>query len=200
MSITAHFLDKNWVLHKRIISYTLLDKSHSGEHIAELLIQKLVNEWGISKKIFALSMDNANANTVLIDRLKLLLPDLPSKGDLFHVICCCHILHLIVDDGKRKVKEFQAMISHVKSNLEFTFASSVRYDQFRILCTSMGLKPRKLQIDVKHRWNTSYFMLRDAIPYRAAISSFLADRTCYDLTDYDWDIDELLCKSLKPFL
>ncbi|KAI3990626.1 hypothetical protein MKX01_022926, partial [Papaver californicum] len=70
---------------------------------------------------------------------------------------------------------------------------------FRTLCISMGLKPRKLQIDVKHRWNTTYYMLRDAIPYRVAISSFLADRTCSDLADYDWDIAELLCKFLKPF-
>ncbi|KAI3914236.1 hypothetical protein MKW92_001077, partial [Papaver armeniacum] len=76
---------KNWVLHKRIISYTLLDKSHTGEHIAELLIQKLANDWGISKKIFSLSLDNASANTVSVERLKVMLPDLPSKGDLFHV-------------------------------------------------------------------------------------------------------------------
>nr|QBG82645.1 zinc finger BED domain-containing protein RICESLEEPER-2-like [Papaver somniferum] len=103
------------------------------------------------------------------------------------------------DDSRKKVKDFQEMISHVKSSIEFIFASSVRYDQFRALCTSMGLKPKKLQLDVKHRWNTTYFMLKDALPYRSAISSFLADRTCSDLTDYDWDIAELLCKFLKPF-
>ncbi|XP_026436028.1 zinc finger BED domain-containing protein RICESLEEPER 2-like isoform X1 [Papaver somniferum] len=86
MSITAHFLDKNWVLHKRIIFFTLVDKSHTGEHISELLIQKLSNDWGISMKIFSLSLDNASANTVSVQRIKVMLPDLPSKGDLFHSV------------------------------------------------------------------------------------------------------------------
>ncbi|RZC51518.1 hypothetical protein C5167_019948 [Papaver somniferum] len=61
-----------------------VDKSHTGEHISELLIQKLANDWGISMKIFSLSLDNASANTFSVQRIKVMLPDLPSKGDLFH--------------------------------------------------------------------------------------------------------------------
>ncbi|RZC59273.1 hypothetical protein C5167_006579 [Papaver somniferum] len=45
---------------------------------------KLANDWGISMKIFSLSLDNASANTVSVQRIKVMLPDLPSKGDLFH--------------------------------------------------------------------------------------------------------------------
>ncbi|KAI3855850.1 hypothetical protein MKW92_037216, partial [Papaver armeniacum] len=137
-------------------------------------------------------MDNASANTVSVERLKKLLPNLPSKGDLFHVRCCCHILNLVVQDGL-KVKGFTDMLDHMKSSLKHIFMSGTRCTQFRLLCAHMGMNPKKLQLDVKHRWNSTYLMLKDAIPYRQVLSAFLNDLAyAHAITDADWEHAELL--------
>ncbi|XP_026399401.1 zinc finger BED domain-containing protein RICESLEEPER 2-like [Papaver somniferum] len=199
LGITAHFIDKNWVLQKRIITYALIDTSHTGENIAEFIFRKLVHDWSISEKLFSLDMDNASANTVSVSRLKKLFPNLPSKGDLFHVRCCFHILNLVVHDGL-KVQGFTEMLEHVKGSLKYIFVSGTRCTQFRLLCDDMGVRSKKLQLDVKHRWNSTYLMLKDAIPYRQVLSAFLDDRSCpHVIDDTDWEHAEVLCAFLKPF-
>lgn len=125
LGITAHFIDRNWMMQKRIITYALTDTSHAGENIADFIFRKLVNDRGISEKLFSLAMDNASANTVSVERLKKLLPNLPSKGDLFHVRCCCHILNLVFQDGL-KVKGFTDMLDHMKSSWKHIFMSGTR--------------------------------------------------------------------------
>ncbi|KAI3939815.1 hypothetical protein MKW92_046260 [Papaver armeniacum] len=127
------------------------------------------------------------------------MPNLPSKGDLFHVRCCCHILNLVVQDGLR-VKEFKEMLENIKDSIAFMFASSMRYGQFRNACRSVGVRPKKLQTDCEHRWNSTYMMLKDVLPYRNAIQRFLADMACrYTVSNSDWEHAELLCNFLKPF-
>lgn len=139
--------------------------------------------------------------------MKKLLPNLPSKGDLFHVRCCCHILNLVVHDGL-KVQGFTEMLEHVKDSLKYIFMSGTRCTQFRLLCDDMGVRPKKLQLDVKHRWNSTYLMLKDAIPYRQVLSAFLDDKSCphviddtdweHAIDDTDWEHAEVLCAFLKP--
>ncbi|RZC46383.1 hypothetical protein C5167_039333 [Papaver somniferum] len=80
------------------------------------------------------------------------------------------------------------------------FASSVRYGQFRNACRSVGMRPKKLQTDCEHRWNSTYMMLKDVLHYRNAIQRCLADMACrYSVTNSDWEYAELLCNFLQPF-
>ena len=62
----------------------------------------LLKDWGIDKKVFSLTLDNASANDCmqqfLKDQLKL-HGNLVCDGELFHIRCCAHILHLIVKEG-----------------------------------------------------------------------------------------------------
>ncbi|KAI3988219.1 hypothetical protein MKX01_012008 [Papaver californicum] len=78
--------------------------------------------------------------------------------------------------------------------------SGTRCTQFGLLCVHMGMMPKKLQLDVKHRWNSTYLMLKDVIPYRQVLSAFLTDMAyAHAITDSDWEHAELLCAFLKPF-
>lgn len=47
MCLTAHCIDSDWKLYKRIINFGPI-YSHKGEAIA-LLIEKCMREWGISR-------------------------------------------------------------------------------------------------------------------------------------------------------
>ena len=59
MCITAHFVDDEWKLHKKILSFVPVS-SHKGEYIAKALENCLL-EWGI-KNVFTVAMDNASRN------------------------------------------------------------------------------------------------------------------------------------------
>ena len=55
--MVAHFVNSNWQLEKKIIGLRLIDVSHSGENIAERLLAVLED------KVFAITLDNASANS-----------------------------------------------------------------------------------------------------------------------------------------
>nr|GEU94013.1 hypothetical protein [Tanacetum cinerariifolium] len=107
LSLIAHYVDKNWVLQKRIFNFSLFPSPHTGIDLAEK-ISCLVKSWGIEKKLFTITLDNASANDCCVDLLKnqfRLMKSLVYDGTLFHLKCCAHILNLIVQDGLKKIDE-----------------------------------------------------------------------------------------------
>ena len=89
MVVTCHFIDFNWVLQKRVLSFCIIPPPHSGVVIAAAL-RSCFEDWGISDKVFSITLDNASANTtatkILRDEFEL-RGVFPSGygGCLFHV-------------------------------------------------------------------------------------------------------------------
>ena len=99
ISLTAHFVDENWKLNSKIINFCHFPPPHSGAELAKT-VYEFLEEWGIERKIFALTLDNASANGKMADTLKERLLNnvdgLLCGGEFFHVRCCAHILNLII--------------------------------------------------------------------------------------------------------
>jgi hypothetical protein len=76
--LTAHFIDKDWMLHKRVLRFSFMPPPYNSTSLAEK-IDDLLQEWGIDKKIFSLTLDNASANDSCVDKLK---PKLSMKNAL----------------------------------------------------------------------------------------------------------------------
>ena len=65
-------------------------------------VYELLQEWGLEKKVFSITLDNASANDVLQNSLRTQLNlhnGLICSGEFFHIRCCAHILNLIVEEG-----------------------------------------------------------------------------------------------------
>jgi hypothetical protein len=63
------------------------------------MILNLLQEWGIDKKIFTITLDNASVNDHCVELLKQKLNikrALLCEGEFLHLHCCTHILNLIV--------------------------------------------------------------------------------------------------------
>ncbi|CAN1338975.1 Zinc finger BED domain-containing protein RICESLEEPER 2 [Linum perenne] len=67
MCLTAHFIDRNWKLRKKIIGFRQVF-SHKGTAIAEAIMACL-DEWGIDK-VFSITVDNASSNDTAIQHIK----------------------------------------------------------------------------------------------------------------------------------
>ena len=67
MSLTGHFIDDDWKLHKRILNFWQVEY-HKVETIGRK-IKMCLGKWGING-IFTLTVDNANSNGVTIKFLE----------------------------------------------------------------------------------------------------------------------------------
>ena len=80
-------------LKKQILGLRLIDVSYSGENIAEYLLAML-EEFGLTKKVVSVTLDNASANTTAMSILSPKISGYVSTLFL-HQRCACHIIILL---------------------------------------------------------------------------------------------------------
>ncbi|CAN1136603.1 Zinc finger BED domain-containing protein RICESLEEPER 2 [Linum perenne] len=128
MCVTAHFINKEWKLCKKIIGFVQIT-SHTGVDIGETLATCL-EEWGI-KNILCIATDNASANDTAIvhmrHKLKLWGSDfLDSK--YLHIRCVAHVVNLVVNDGLR---ECSISIERLREAVKWVKSSPARLAKFK---------------------------------------------------------------------
>ncbi|XP_024031091.1 zinc finger BED domain-containing protein RICESLEEPER 2-like [Morus notabilis] len=168
LCLTAHFLDKNWKLHKRILNFCLMPPPHTGIALSEKIFF-LLSDWGIEEKIFNITLDNAASNDVSVDALQKQLNLhglLHFHGEFFHLRCCAHILNLVVQDG---FKSIDKSVEKIRDSIKYVKGSQQRKQKFLefVKLVSMGSN-KGLSQDVVTRWNSTYLMLESALFYRRA--------------------------------
>ena len=104
LCITAYYIDNEWKLNKRIISFKIINAPHNGKNIASLINDEII-DFGIRDKIFTITLDNASNNDAAVSRLKRYWQIKEDQCKIFHVRCCAHILNLIVKDGLKHVDD-----------------------------------------------------------------------------------------------
>ncbi|KAM3288286.1 hypothetical protein P3S67_021716 [Capsicum chacoense] len=116
MCITAHWIDKNWTLHKRVINFCPIS-SHRGEDLAKGIV-KCLHEWGLHQ-IFTVTVDNASSNNVCVAELSKQLTKWGTNllgGKHLHVRCMAHIINLVVQDG---IKEANISIERIRQAVRY---------------------------------------------------------------------------------
>ena len=87
ITLTAHFIDNEWKLQKKLLNFCLMPPPHSGSAIFGKISSLLV-DWDIVDKIFSCTLDNANSNDRFVDLLKSHLTfrkSLVVEGQFLHV-------------------------------------------------------------------------------------------------------------------
>jgi len=69
VEVIAHFIDKNLVLSKRVLSFSFMPPPHNVASLAAKICS-LLEEWGIDKKVFSVTLDNSSANDLCVVNLK----------------------------------------------------------------------------------------------------------------------------------
>jgi len=166
MCITAHFIDSDWNLHKRILNFCLIP-NHKCETIGEK-IELCMLEWGISS-IFTITVDNASFNDTALDYLKRRTGHKDGailENQFMHVRCCTDILNLIVSEG---LKEVDDSIVKVRSVVKYVKSSPSRFEKFKYCMKREKLTFNGLLcLDVPTRWNSTFKMLEGAEKCRSA--------------------------------
>ena len=157
MCVTAHFIDANWVLQKRVLNFCFMPPPHNGVSLFEK-VYKLLSMWGIENKIFCVTLDNASSNDIFVDMLRTQLKNkktLVCNGEFFHLRCCAHILNLVVQDG---LKEIDIVVQKIRESIEYVRGLQGRKKSFYEYVKQMDLDGKKgLRQDVPTRWNSTFF-------------------------------------------
>ncbi|XP_026428704.1 zinc finger BED domain-containing protein RICESLEEPER 2-like [Papaver somniferum] len=182
ISLTAHYLDQDWVLQKKLLNLCPLPPPHTGEHLSTKLFA-MIEDWGIEDK------------SRLVAK-KIFLND----GKFFHVRYCAHILALIVKEGLKKI---DPAVIKIRASVKSLKKSQVRKQKFLDIVNTLGMSgiKRGIRQDVKTRWNSTYLMLDSCILYKPVFShSKLVDSDYEDCpTDEEWEQIEVVTKFLKVF-
>ncbi|XP_030958836.1 zinc finger BED domain-containing protein RICESLEEPER 2-like [Quercus lobata] len=151
MSLTGHFIDDDWKLHKRILNFCQVE-DHKRETIGRK-IELCLREWGISG-IFTLTVDNASSNGGTIKFLENVTKDWEGtvlEHEFLHMRCCAHILNLIMGDG---VREIDASIAKMRE--------AVRWNStYLMLETTQKFDKVFIRMDFEDDSYSSYFMNKE---------------------------------------
>jgi hypothetical protein len=200
MVLTGHFIDADWVLQKRILSFVHVPPPRRGVDIADAIF-KCLKEWGIENKIFSVSVDNAHYNDRCLKELKVLFSrhrKLVLNGKLLHVRCCAHILNLLVQDGIGRIEE---IVENVRKSVKFINQSEARLQTFSQIAQQLKLGGKKLILDCPTRWNSTYQMLSVAMQFKEVFPRFQDREPNYTTLpdDDDWEKVEKVSKLLEVF-
>ena len=119
-------------------------------------------------------------------------------GKLFHVRCCAHILNIMVQHGLKLVKP---IIKNVHDSVEYLNGSEARMKKFCDLVQQFNLKERKLILECKTRWNSTYDMLAKATKFKEVFFRLALEDSEYVCcpSSEDWVKIEKLLDILKVF-
>jgi hypothetical protein len=184
ISVVAHYVNSNWSLEKRLHGLRPIESTHTGSNITEH-ISMVVDDYGIANIFFAITLDNASSNKIVMSLLEpmftgyldfgcndlLDLDDGDALSSIFlHQRCACHIINLIVKSGLKRLKLY---LNDFRTDITFLNASNQRIVAYKMVCLSQGVCPRKFGVDMDVRWNSTYMMLKDIVPYRSTFSIFI---------------------------
>lgn len=166
MCLTAHWIDKNWKLQKRILSFCVVP-NHKGKTIGKMIENRLL-EWGIDK-VLTVTVDNVSANDGAIDYVRKNTKNWNGTildHEFLHMRCCAHILNLIVRAGL----EYQSdSIYRIRNAIRYVRSSPSRLDAFKKCASAVKIESKSLLcLDIETRWNSTYKMLMTALKFETA--------------------------------
>ena len=77
---------------------------------------------------------------------------------------------MIIQDGLLKINDH---IVKIRETVVYCSSTPTRVQAFLLLCKQNRLNPRKLQTDIKTRWNSTYLMLESCKKYNGIITQFI---------------------------
>ena len=129
MVLTAHFIDNDWKLQKKILTFIPVS-SHKGDEIGRA-IEKCLIEWDL-EKIFCITVDNASSNDVAIGYMQKKINAWKTgilKCRFLHMRCVAHIINLVVSDGMKHVDN---SVVRVRQAVRFIKQSPARLLKFKV--------------------------------------------------------------------
>lgn len=188
LCLTAHFIDCDWKLNKKILNFRLVP-NHRGKTLGRV-IEGCLSKWGIDK-LLTITVDNASSNNGVINFLKRWTKDRKNtilEHEFLHVKCCAHVLNLIVCES---LKEIDDSITRICNIVKYVKSSPSRMAEFKFCVKLEHIEYEgQLCLDVATRWNSTYFMLEQALQFQKVFEQLEDDGNFFHLKFREDEIGE----------
>jgi hypothetical protein len=189
LGIKIHYISKDWILHSETLDFVKFEYPHTAETISKS-IQELLKEFDLLKKLLGITTDNASN---MINFYELFYNDVKLiNGSVIRFGCGSHIINLAVQDGliaiETKIKFFREKVKLIKNSPKLL-------QEIKALCEANNVKFYSPILDVKTRWNSTYYMLEN-IQKMKKIYNLHKD---IKINDNYWNFLESLLEYLKIY-
>jgi hypothetical protein len=173
---------------------------HTAAVIGDELYESLV-DWNLDEKISSITLDNDTTNDAVIPILvrNIGKHKLLNDGKLLHMRCSAHILNLIVKDGLEELKD---AIENIRDSVAYWIATPKRVEKFEEIAKFVKVVgKKKIGLDCRTRWNSTFSMLESALPYKVVfVRASRVDRQYTSLpTEEEWKFAEDVVERLRLF-
>ncbi|WJZ82843.1 hypothetical protein VitviT2T_002568 [Vitis vinifera] len=201
MAITVHYIDESWLLHHHIVRFVYVPPLHTKEVLSDVLMDFLL-DWNMDRKVSTVTVDNCLSNDGMVNILveKLSLSDsLLLNGKISHMRCAAHVLNLIVKEG---LDVIEVEIEKICESVAYWSATPSRMEKFKDAARQLRIPcNKKLSLDCKTRWNSTYLMLSIAITYKDVFPRLKQREKYYMVmpSEEEWNMEKEICGRLKLF-
>ncbi|CAH9106785.1 unnamed protein product [Cuscuta europaea] len=195
LGLTVHYIDNDWHMHKRVLAFREFNDRHTAEHIY-ILIERILIEYNLIDKVFAIGFDNATNNTVAIPRLRELCGSTSLMGRFFHQRCACHVLNLCVQDG---LKALGASLEVVKGGIRRIWGNGQLRKKWHDYLIERGERYVAFPKDLSIRWNSTYKLIGVLLRYKQHFPAFMKQYDNYIINSAEIDTCEKICNALIYF-
>lgn len=202
LCLTAHYIDEDWKLQKKVLNFVSLDPTHTEDMLSEVIIKCLM-EWEVGHKLFSMTFHDCATNDDVALRVKdHFSQDRPllSSGQLLDVRCAGYVLHLIVQDCIEALRE---IIHKIRESVRYVKTSQATLGKFNEIAQQVGINSQQnLFLDCPTQWNSTYLMLETVLEYRGAFSLLQEHDAGYTaaLSDTEWGWASSITSYMKLLL
>ncbi|KAL3631874.1 hypothetical protein CASFOL_024858 [Castilleja foliolosa] len=189
--ITTHWIDSDWCMHRRIITFKMFDLPFSSDPI---MVTVYNGAWGIKDKIISITVDDLCDNDEVFMSISDKTPPI-LDGKLFRVRCASRALGLCITAG------ISAVCQHI-TNIRNGFHKPGNHkDSYKLLCEKHGLRPRYGISDDGISWDSTWEMLRRSLPYKDVLEEFFGVHWPDEeiITKLDWEVATVFTRFLDVF-
>lgn len=147
ITITAHFINKEWELLTYVLQTRDMPKSHTGHNLAEHL-RKALTEWGITEKVPLIVTDNVSNMTIVAEEAAFTL----------HVKCYAHTPNLAAQHAL-KITAVACLLGRVRRIVNVFRRSTTAHHMLKEKQRLLRLPEHKMMMDVVTRLVCGYFSI-----------------------------------------
>ena len=191
ISLTAHFVCRNFEMMHRNLETRHLPGVHDHSHLASAL-RDSTSEWCIDlDHVSAFTTDNGS------NIVKTVKEDL----EVIHLPCAGHTLNLAVQSAL-KVPAISTALSRCKKVITHFNQSRIDREELHLKQQQLGLPGHALIQDVQTRWNSTHDMIKRICEQQPAIQAVLhrrRDLVHLEISSGEWRILEDIADLLEPY-
>ncbi|KAJ1694821.1 hypothetical protein LUZ63_011519 [Rhynchospora breviuscula] len=197
--VTAHYIDRDWKLQKRILNFKYIPSPHDGTSLTGF-ISSLFKSWRVENKLFCITVDDALSDDTLVDIYKVQLNGkkaLLLQGKFFSCKCCARVINLIVHEA---LKNIDLIVYKIRECVKYVKGSPDRKKKFLDCAKKYNIDmDLGLRQDIPTKWRTTYLMIESILPYKDAFNDLQnRDASFTDCLDSnEWQFIEKMYKFLK---